>query len=328
MAITIKDVAREAGVSTATVSHVVNNSRYVSDEVRARVDAAIRKLGYVVNINARGLRSSVSHRIGLIVPEVSDYFPVNIIEPIEKTLGEAGYHLILGYTHDDIDQERRQIELMNYQQIDGLLLYPAVGDHSYMKDMDIPYPIVMLDHLAENYDGDYVFSDDEPAAYEATALLAKAGYRRVALLLREEGMSSTWTRLAGYERAVREFGLDRDPRLVKRSQHSFEAGVELTNQVLDEGIADAIFVTTLLMTVGVVKCLKDRGVSMPDRMGVMGWGDSRWTELLTPPLSVLRHPNLAMGKKAAEVLLGKIANPEQKARRYLLPVELKIRGSF
>lgn len=321
-------MAREANVSTATVSHVINKSRYVSDEVRDRVVAAIRKLGYIANANARGLRSSVSHRIGLIVPEISDYFPVNILEPIETILKEKGYHLIIGYTHDDMEQERSQIEQMSYQQIDGLLMYPAIGDHSYLNDLDLGYPIVMLDRIAENYQCDYVMADDEPAAYEATAKLAVAGYRRIAVILREEGMSTTHTRLAGYERAVREFGLERDPRLIKRGSNLFQSGIGLTEEVLEEGIADAILVTNLLMTLGAVKCLKDRGIAMPGQMGVMGWGDSRWTELLTPPLSVLQHPNLTMGTMAAKVLLEKIANPQKTPRHYLMPVEMKIRGSF
>ncbi len=328
MSITIKDVAKKAGVSTATVSHILNNSRFVVEETRQRVDSAIRALGYVANSNARGLRSSVSHRIGLIVPEVSDYFPVDIIEPIESVMHKAGYQLILGYTHDNIDMERRQIEFFNYQRIDGLLLFPAIGDHAYLKKMHLDYPIVMLDRTANNFDADCVKADDENAVYEGISLFLSTGRRRIAIILGAEGISTTKARFKGYQRALRDNNIEVDERLVKWGNTSPEQGVRNTSELLDDGIFDALFTTNIGLTIGALQCLLKRGVHIPNDIAMLGWGDSKWTELTNPPLSVLRHPNQEIGSKAAKILLKRIQNRKAPYKEYLLPVGIVRRTSL
>ncbi|MGI6777884.1 MAG: LacI family DNA-binding transcriptional regulator [Acetivibrionales bacterium] len=250
MPITIRDVAKLSGVSTATVSHVINNTRFVSEETRSKVDAAIRQLGYVMNINAQGLRSNVSHRIGLLVPEISAYFPVDIIEPIENVLLKKGYQLVLGYTHDNIELERIQIQNFNYQQIDGLLMFPAIGDHSYLKDMKLNYPIVFLDRKAKNFEADCVMADDKKAAYDGISMLIEAGHQSIGIIIGNRGISTTQARYIGYENALRDHGILVDPALIKYGNSESQGGYDKTQELLNEGKMTALFPSNIMMTIG------------------------------------------------------------------------------
>lgn len=328
MAATIKDVANAAGFSIATVSHVINNTRRVSDETRALVEKAIADLGFVANINARGLRSSVSHRIGLLVPEVSDYFPIDIMAPIESVLLKEGYQIIIGYTRENLELERRQIEFFTYQQIDGLLLFPAIGDHSYLEKMNLDYPVVLMDRRANGLDADCVLAEDETAVYGAVSELIKAGHTTIGMVTGAPGISTTRERSLGYERALAENGLKISPSLIECGNSTYEGGLAATERLLRSGGMTALFVSNIAMTIGALKCLIQNNIRIPEEMALLGWGDSKWTELTNPPLSVLSHPNQAIGKKAAQILLKRIRKPKAPFRDYLLPVELVRRKSF
>ena len=327
MSVTIKDVAKLAGVSITTVSHVINETRFVAEDTKQKVYRAIKELGYVTNSNARGLRSNVSHRIGLLVPEVSEYFPVDIIEPIENVLLKEGYQLILGYTHDRIDLERRQIENFNYQQIDGLLMFPAIGDHSYMKEI-CDYPVVFLDRKAKNYEADCVLADDEDAVYRGISMLIEAGHKSVGIITGNQEISTSQVRYRGYEKALKEHNLTIDPSLVKMGNSKYSGGYEKTQELLDDGKMTALFPANIMMTISALKCLSYNNIRIPDDVAVLGFGDCPWAELTNPPLSTMRHPILELGKKAAEILLGRIKENTGEFRDYLIPVEIIKRKTF
>lgn len=328
MTATIKDVAKRSGVSTATVSHVVNGSRFVSEETAGRVRQAIRELGYVANINARGLRGSVSNRIGLLVPEVSDYFPVDILEPIESVLNKAGYQLILGYTHNQIELERRQIEFFNYQRIDGLLLFPAYGDHAYIRDMAVGYPIVCLDRPADNYRADCVWADNERAVRVSVSMMLDAGHRRIGILIGAGKNATSARRLAGYRKAFGDYGVAIDPELVREDVVTHEDAERATQELLDSGRMTALYTTNIVLTISALKCLQRNNVRIPRDVALFGWGDCKWAEVTDPPLTVMRHPNEAIGRKAAEILLKRIAKKGGAFRSYPLPTEIIRRESF
>ena len=145
MAVTIKDVAAAAGVSTATVSHVFNATRFVAPETAERVREAAKQLGYIPSINASSLRSNRSKRIGLLVPSIASFFSVDILDAVEQVLVKNGYQLVLGCSHENLEREKEQVDIFNYQQIDGMLMFPAPGDHSYLDSLPKDYPIVFLD---------------------------------------------------------------------------------------------------------------------------------------------------------------------------------------
>lgn len=125
MAVTIRDVAAAAGVSTATVSHVFNATRFVAPETAERVREAAKQLGYIPSINASSLRSNRSKRIGLLVPSIASFFSVDILDAVEQVLVKNGYQLVLGCSHENLEREKEQVDIFNYQQIDGMLMFPA-----------------------------------------------------------------------------------------------------------------------------------------------------------------------------------------------------------
>lgn len=328
MTVTIKDVAKMAGVSTATVSHVFNKTRYVSDEVMEKVNNAAKELGYVSNSIAKSLRSSKSNCIGLLVPNISNYFSVDIIEPIEWILREQGYRLIIGYSHEDIECEKEQIEIFNSQQIDGMLMFPSPGDHSYLKNMNSKYPIVFLDRKAKGYDADCVMGNNEDATFEAISLLIKSGHRSIGIINGITGISTTDERMRGYVRALQVHNIQIDPTLIKSGNSKFESGYEKTEELLEDGRMTALFVANNLMTIGALRCLIKMGVKIPNEVALLGVGDSIWAEVTNPPLSVLRHPTISMGEKAAEILLKRIKEGGDDYKEHRLLIELVRRKTF
>jgi LacI family transcriptional regulator len=328
MRVTIKDVAMWAGVSTATVSHVFNKTRYVSDETTKKVKNAAKELGYVSNSIARSLRSNKSNCIGLLVPNISNYFSVDIIEPIEWVLRKHGYRLIIGYSHEDIECEKEQVEMLNSQQIDGMLMFPSPGDHSYLKKMNYGYPIVFLDRKAKGYDADCVMGNNEDATFEAISLLIKSGHRSIGIINGISGISTTDERMQGYVKALETHNIPIDSALIKSGNSQFESGYERTKELLIDGRMTALFVANNLMTIGALHCLIKMGVKIPDEVALLGVGDSIWAEVTNPPLSVLRHPTISMGKKAAEVLLQRIKKGGHDYKDYRLPMEMVRRKTF
>lgn len=328
MRATIRDVAKLAGVSTATVSHVFNKTRYVSDEVMEKVNNAAKELGYVSNSIAKSLRSSKSNCIGLLVPNISNYFSVDIIEPIEWILREQGYRLIIGYSHEDIECEKEQVEIFNSQQIDGMLMFPSPGDHSYLKNMNNRYPIVFLDRKAKGYDADCVMGNNEDATFEAISLLIENGHRSIGIINGIPGISTTEERMRGYVRALQAHNIAIDPALIKSGNSRFESGYEKTGELLGDGRMTALFVANNLMTIGAMQYLIKKKVRIPNEVALLGVGDSIWAEVTNPPLSVLRHPTIKMGEKAAEILIKRIKEGGNDYKDHRLLIELVRRNTF
>ena len=175
MKATIKDVAHSAGVSTATVSHVFNNTRYVSSEIVDRVKKAADELGYIPNNLAKSLRSNESKKIGLLVPNISNYFSVDIISDINEVLSEKGYQVILGYSYENVSTEKEQMDLFFQEQVDGVIMFPAPGDHSYLNGTKRRVPIVLIDRKADGLEADCVTGNNEEAVYDAVSQTGAEG---------------------------------------------------------------------------------------------------------------------------------------------------------
>ena len=155
MAVTIRDVAAAAGVSTATVSHVFNATRYVVPETAERVRVASKQLGYIPSINASSLRSNRSKRIGLLVPSIASFFSVDILDAVEQVLVKNGYQLVLGCSHENLEREKEQVDIFNYQQIDGMLMFPAPGDKRALRDNGLPFEPALVQNGASTSKGGY-----------------------------------------------------------------------------------------------------------------------------------------------------------------------------
>lgn len=333
MAASMKDVANKAEVSTATVSHVINNTRYVSDEVRHRVLEAMKVLKYRPNSVARSLRNQKSNTIALIVPilneDTSSYFFMSMAQGIENTLKKNGYNLILSNSNESLEVEKEQIRVLNSNFIDGLIIAPTAEEHSYLKEvLNGDYPVVFIDRRPRGIDGDCVLSDGFKGTYDAISSLIKKGHKRIGFLSGPFGMTTSDERFEGYKRALIDNGLEIELSLIKEDEATYKNGYELTKSLVTEEKATAIFAANNVMTIGALKFLQDSDLKIPDQVAVIGFDDYDWTRITTPPLSVVKQFPFELGTKAAEVLLNRISNPESQYKEYRLPTELVLRKSF
>ena len=335
MAARIKDVAQHAGVSTATVSHVINKTRYVSQEVEKKVKQAMEELNYTPNLVARSLRNKKSSIIGLIVPiknnDNSNHFFMSIANGIESVLKSSGYHLLLSNSQENYKEEIRCIKMFNTQNIDGLIIAPADGK-PYCKEEGIfgDYPIVFLDRKpkSETKIGDFIASDNFEGAYNGVKALLEKGYTRIGFISGGLGLTSVDERLEGYKRALEDHGILLDDSLVCNAEGNPDNGYECSRKLIAEQAVDALFVANNNFGKGSITYIRNSGIAVPDQLGLIVYDDYEWTEVMDPPLSVIKQQTLQMGRRAAEIMMSRIQNPDKPYEEYLLPAELIVRKSF
>lgn len=336
MSITIKDVAAAAKVSTATVSHVLNGTRFVSRETKDRVLTTIKEMGYVPSVSASGLRSRKSKRIGLLVPSISSIFSVDILDAVEQVLKENGYQVVLGCSHEKLEIEKEQIDNFNFQQIDGLLMFPAPGDHSYLEHMSRQYPIVFIDRMADNCQRDMFLGNNEQATYMVISQMIEEGHRNIGVINGTEGVSALEERVQGYRRALEDHGIPFEPEFVRKGNSTKQGGYEAAEYFVQDKRVTAILSLSPTMTVGCLTFLTRCGARIPEEIALVSYGDSEWAEITNPPLTTMRHPLFDMGQMAARKLLERMEESDRQEeerniapyRTVRLPMELIRRKSY
>ncbi|WP_147803736.1 LacI family DNA-binding transcriptional regulator [Alkalicoccus halolimnae] len=327
----MKDVAKKARVSTATVSHVINETRHVAEDTRNKVHAAMKELDYRPNSVARSLRSRKSNIIGLLVPlvasDTSNFFFMSIANGIEQVLKENGYNLILSNSSEDLEVEQDQIKVFNTQFIEGLIIAPVDSHtHDYSDNLHGEYPTVFIDRKPKEVISDTVLIDSGAGTYEAIDLLIKKGHRRIGYVTGPLGITTSDERIEAYSRALREHGMKYNENLVKIAPATFEAGEQLTKELLEEDIT-ALFVANNIMTMGAVHCLQKNDKAIPEETAIIGFDDYEWMKVTSPPLSVVKQPSYELGKKAVELLIERIQGSDKPYEVYRLPSKLVVRGS-
>ncbi|WP_139905565.1 LacI family DNA-binding transcriptional regulator [Clostridium thermarum] len=333
MTASMKDVAERAEVSTATVSHVINNTRYVSEEIRQRVLQAMKELNYRPNSIARSLRSQKSNTIALIVPilveDTSSFFFMSVAQGIENTLKKHGYNLILSNSNENLETEKEQIRTLNSQLIDGLIIAPTAEEHSYLNEvLNGAYPVVFIDRRPRGIEGDCVLSDGYRGTYDAITKLIDKGHKKIGFITGPLGITTSDERFEGYKRAIIDNGLQMEFSLIKETEATYKNGYELAKKLVTEEKVTAIFAANNVMTIGTLKLLQDMDIKIPEQVSVIGFDDYDWTRITTPPLSVVKQFPFDLGTKAAEVLLSRISNRDNQYKEYRLPTELVLRKSF
>lgn len=328
----IKDVALKAGVSTATVSHVINATRYVSEDTKLKVTTAMKELDYRPNSIARSLRSQKSKTVGLLVPvlenDTSNSFFMSIAQGIQAILKEAGYNLILCNSNESVEDEQEQIRALNSQQVDGLIIAPTAKDHSYLKELLTPkFPLVFIDRKPEGYEGHCVLADGYQGTYEAIQLLISKGHEKIGFITSALDVSSTIQRLEGYKQAIVDSNLVVNSAFIKEGVSKFESGYHLTQELIEQETVTAIFVSNNVMTMGAFKFLQEHKYKIPDDIALIGFDDYEWAKVTTPTLTMVKQPSIKLGEKAAEILLEKMKAPSKRYKEYKLPTEIVHRES-
>jgi len=328
----IREVAAVAGVSIATVSHVINNTRFVSEETKRKVYAAMDQLNYQPNTVARSLRNNKTNTFGLIVPilpsDTSNFFFMTIAQGIQSKIKEHGYHLILSAnTTESIEDEKEQIRLFNSRQIDGLFIASISEEPEYLNEVKGKYPIVFIDRRARGYSADSVTADGYNGAYRAVTTLIEKGHRNIGLITGGLGISTSDERFNGYRKALENHGIPYDEDKVVVASSNFESGYNGAKKLISEQNITAMFIANNVLTMGAICYLQGAKIRIPEEMAVIGFDDYDWTRITDPPLSVIRQPSFEMGERAAEAMLARINQPDGEYVEHCLDTELIIRGS-
>lgn len=327
--VTARDVARLARVSTSTVSHVLNGTRVVSEDLRTRVLAACEELAFEPNVVARSLKTSQSRTVGFLVHDVNPFF-TEILRGVEEVAEHHGYSVIFCHSHGDPERELAYLRLLRGRRVDGIILASTGARHPVLERFAATrYPVVLVDGAVPGLAFDLVSVDNETAAYTAVKHLADLGYRSIAMVSGGAAFTSTEPRILGYRRALADSGIPFDPALVVSGQSRTREG---RSAVLDLMARDprpaALFVGNSHMTVGAMIALRELGVSMPDDVAYVGFDDLDWAAFLRPQLTMVAQPAYEIGRSAAQLLLERIdRTADGPARRVLLAAQLMVRES-
>jgi LacI family transcriptional regulator len=325
--ITMKDVGKLAGVSATTVSHVVNKSRFVSDNVKKRVLKAMEELNYQPNAIAKSLRQKSTLTIGLIISDISNPFFTGMVRGVEDTAAKFGYNLILCNTDENPDKERDYLHILRQKQIDGIIMAPTSGNSYYIGDLvKKGFPIVFIDRYLKEVDAPSVLVNNEEGAYQAIKHLIYLGHKEIGAIIGLDNITSTSERLNGYRRAVEEFGLTVKNSLIKQGNSKVAGGYQATLELLDiPSPPTAIFAANNLMTIGVMNALRSKSIRCPQDVAVIGFDDFEWASTFRPYLTTVAQPVYELGSKAAEVLIKRIR--KEKSGNILLGCNLIVRES-
>ncbi len=329
---TIKDVAQDAGVSTATVSHVLNGTRPVSEELAKRVRESVAKLDYHPDRIARSLRTQRTHAIGLIVSDISNPFFSVLVRGAEDAASELGYSIMISNTDEDSEKERLHVNALRQRRIDGLLIAPTEGaDENVQLLVSSGVPFVFVDRRIEGVRATSILSDNVGGAYAATQHLLAFGHERIGIILGLDGTSSSRERYQGYRVALKDAGLDGEANLVVRGDYRIAGGSRACNELLDlPRPPTAVFSLNNLMAIGVLCAIRERGMRFPDDISVVSFDSPWWMDhVMSPALTYIGQEPYEIGQRAmcelARTIDSEVKEPVEEVIR--VPTRLEIRES-
>jgi LacI family transcriptional regulator len=330
MRATIIDVAREAGVSATTVSHVLNGTRSVAEPTKQRVLAAIERLNYEVNSLAQSLKSDRSQTVGLLVTDISNPFFTSLVRGAEDVANASGYSVMLCNTDEKPEKELTYLRMLRRKRVDAILMAPTGVPQPLVDQLiGLGFPLVYFDRPAPGAASDTVLVDNVGGAHEAVSHLLSLGHRRVGVITGLFGVGTTNERLDGYMRAMDEHGMPVDRALVRQGNSRLDGGFREMLALLDlRDPPTAVFSTNNLMTLGALGALQSRRVAVPDQMAIVGFDDFEWAAVLRPRITAVAQPTYEIGATATRMLIERIEDRGgSEPRRVVLPTRLIVRES-
>lgn len=325
--VSLNDVAMKAGVSTTTVSHVINKTRFVKPETIEKVEQAIKELNYVHNLAARTLRSKKSKIIGIMINGFSNYFFLNILQGIEDVLKENGYQMILGNAGGKMQDQAQQLDIFGSWCVDGIITYGQGYNSMPDKYQSIHCPVICIESPGDK-NTDNVLTDEKNITREAIEELILAGHVNIACITGVENAYTTKERLEGYKIALDKANIPIIERFIRCGDSTMKGGYQKTLELIEEKEVTAIFVGNNLMTLGCVKALTEHKIAIPTEIAVIGYDDDAWREVVATPISSIRQPLYEMGTKAAKLLLKRLDKPDTKHQEIIIRPKLIKRDSY
>lgn len=325
--VTIRDVAAIAEVSPATVSRVLNADERVAPQLRDRVLAAVERLGYRPNSQARSLRTQATRVLGLIISDIQNPFFTSLVRGMEDVAQAGGYSVVLANSDEDLDKEQQYLRVAAAEQMAGVVLSPVSSSRTRIGELvQQGIPVVTIDRRIAA-DVDSVTVDNVSGARLAVEHLIEAGARRIGIIAGPADVSTAADRLEGYNAALRAAGIAIDPGLIVRADFRVDGGRRAAAELLDLGPKpDALFATNNLMLVGTLDALAERGLSAPADLLLAGFDEMSWAGF-APPLTLVEQPTYEIGRLAAQILLRRVGGDAAAAEHVVLRAALKIRAS-
>lgn len=328
---TIKDVARQAQVSTATVSATINNSAYVSPDLRARVLAAVDALGYAPSGIAQSLKKGSTRLIGLVVADLSNPFFGELIHAVEAAADDWGYSVILCNSDEKFDKERHHLRKVKAQRCAGMILAPTGDLEAYRADgiASFPVPTVLVDRTIDFWPVDSVTLDNFSAALQATNYILALGHRRLATITGPRHVSTGAERLRGFVKGLANHGLTADPDCIRSGDYREDVAFSATQEILRlPEPPTAFYVANNLMLVGVMRAIAEAGLSCPTDISVISTDDLTWANGFHPRPTIVRQPVWEIGTEAVRLLIDRLSrSPNEPVKRLVLAPTLIVRES-
>lgn len=326
---TMKDIARLAQVSTSTVSHVINGSRFVSDEIREKVMRIVAELNYTPSAVARSLKVRETKTIGLLVTATNNPFFAEVMAGVEQYCQQHQYNLIIATTGGDAKRLQQNLQTLMHKQVDGLLL--MCGDSRFQADIEltISLPLVVMDWWFTELNADKILENSALGGYLATKALIDTGHRKIGIITGNLKKSVAQNRLQGYKNALSESKIALNPHWIVESHFDFEGGVLGIQSLLTQSSRPtAVFCCSDTIAVGAYQAIQQQGLRIPQDLSIMGYDDIELARYLSPPLSTICQPKAELGKLAVEALLQRIKNPNENYRTLVLEPTCILRGSI
>ncbi len=329
---TIRQIARQLGVSISTVSAVINKRAYVSDSMRQRIEKALQESDYHPNHIARSLRLRETHTIGLLVPDLGNMFYAQLMRGAEDYLASVGYRLIVADTRDEWQRQRDFLLVLSGKTTDGVILVPSMATDDQIASIPqlLPStPLVYVDRSPLDARVDSVLVDNVRAAFEATEYLLKLGHRRIAIITEPLNLLNAADRLLGYKQALRAHRIPVDPKLVRPGDNTQDSGYWHALEIFKLAPSPtAVLACNNRMLLGMLAALRELGLACPRAVSLIGFDDFDWSAYIDPPLTIVRQPADQLGAAAAKTLLKRIRHPDRdRFEKILLPTQLVVRRS-
>ena len=324
--LTIKEVAKEANVSVATVSRVINNNVPVSSKARIKVENAIKKMNYEPNMLGRNLRRSENRFILALLPNISNPFYAAIIKGVEDTAMSQGYNVILCQTDAEPEREKSYLNLLKQKLADGVINLDPILDEEFLIKIGEKYPIIQCCEYRD-LDITYVSIDNKAAAYKATNHLIDIGHKNIALINSNEKYVYARQRKEGYIKALIDSNIKPKDKWIVNVDLDFESAQNAVKYLLSlDEKPDAIFAVSDILAIGVLKQISQAHLRVPEDIAVVGFDNIPYAKIVTPALTTVNQPMYTMGAKACKKLIHKLRQ-DKEVENEILDVQLIVRES-
>ncbi|AGF55414.1 LacI family DNA-binding transcriptional regulator [Clostridium saccharoperbutylacetonicum] len=334
MSATISDIARRAKVSPATVSRVLNSSGYVKEDTKQRILTAIKEMNYTPSAIARSLSKSETNTIGIIVPDITNTYFGEIIKGVSEIAEKSNLNIILFNTDNYLEKEIRAINLLKEQRIKGIIMTPGFGEEkfneTYLKtitSLNVPIILVSADIKFTQLNG--VFVDNIKGGYDATNLLIKEGHNKIGIMTGLLSSEPTTDMLEGYKKALFDNNIKLNKNYIYHGEFKLEKAYELTKKMLcEDDPPTALFVCSNMMTMGVIKALKEEHKDIPKDLAIVGFNKIDLLDIVGINITYMEDSPLELGRAAMEMLSQIFSDAEMTdIRRMIISPQIIIRGS-